>query len=50
MDYVFEWELVHRDEADMNRLFEASAFGRSCDEIRCEDEGINLFAISDRRA
>lgn len=48
MDHVLEWKLIHRDEADMNRLFEASKFGRPCEELRYENEGINLFAIGRR--
>jgi extracellular factor (EF) 3-hydroxypalmitic acid methyl ester biosynthesis protein len=48
MDYVLDWKLIHRSEADMNRLFTASKFGRPCDEIRYEAEHINLFAIGSR--
>ncbi len=44
MDHVLDWKLVHRTEADMDRLFAASAFGRPSTNIRFEDEGINLFA------
>ncbi len=44
MEHVLEWRLVHRTEADMNRLFRASAFGRPCTQIRFEEQGINLFA------
>jgi extracellular factor (EF) 3-hydroxypalmitic acid methyl ester biosynthesis protein len=44
MDHVLDWKLVHRTEQDMDRLFEASAFGRASTNIRFEDEGINLFA------
>lgn len=44
MDYVLEWKLIHRDEDDMNRLFLASKFGKPCDRILFEEEGINLFA------
>ncbi len=43
MDYVLDWKLIHRDEDDLNRLFEASAFGRPCTEFRYENEGVNLF-------
>jgi CRP-like cAMP-binding protein/SAM-dependent methyltransferase len=50
MDHVFDWRLIHRDEADMNRLFRESKFGRPCEEIRYEAEGINLFAIGRRPA
>ena len=44
MDYVLEWKLVHRTEHQMHRLFEASAFRRSCTRIVYEEQGINLFA------
>ena len=44
MDHVLEWRLVHRTEADMDRLFQKSAFGRPCTAIRFEPQGINLFA------
>jgi extracellular factor (EF) 3-hydroxypalmitic acid methyl ester biosynthesis protein len=43
-DLLLDWKLIHRSEEDMHRLFEASKFGRSCTEIRCEQEGINMFA------
>jgi len=44
MDHVLEWRLIHRDEADMDRLYRSSAFGRDCTNIRFEQQGINLFA------
>jgi SAM-dependent methyltransferase len=44
MDYVLDWKLIHRDEADMNRLFKASLFGRPCTDIRFEEAGVNMFA------
>jgi hypothetical protein len=44
MDYVLDWKLIHRTAADMHRLFEASAFGRECTDIRYENEGVNMFA------
>lgn len=44
MDHVFDWKLIHRDEADMNRLFKASLFGRPCTDIRFEETGVNMFA------
>src|SRR6185312_10108576 len=43
MDHVLDWRLVHRSEADMRRLFEASAFGR-CTRISYEPLRINMFA------
>jgi extracellular factor (EF) 3-hydroxypalmitic acid methyl ester biosynthesis protein len=46
MDHVLEWKLIHRDEADMHRLFSLSKFGRSADRIVFEDEGVNLFATA----
>ena len=48
MDHVLDWKLIHRDEADMNRLFKASKFRSPCEEIRVESEGVNLFAIGRR--
>jgi extracellular factor (EF) 3-hydroxypalmitic acid methyl ester biosynthesis protein len=44
MDYVLEWNLIHRTEEDMNRLFMGSAFNRPCTRIRFEAQGVNLFA------
>ena len=48
MDHVLDWKLIHRDEADMNRLFQASKFKAPCEEIRYEGAGVNLFAIGRR--
>ena len=44
MDYVLEWNLIHRTQDDMNRLFLHSTFKRGCTKIQFEDEGVNLFA------
>ncbi len=44
MDHVLEWQLIHRTEEDMDRLFLASKFGRKCTRIVFEAEGIDLFA------
>jgi extracellular factor (EF) 3-hydroxypalmitic acid methyl ester biosynthesis protein len=44
MDYVLEWNLIHRTEDDMHRLFLHSPFKRECTKIQFEDEGVNLFA------
>ncbi len=44
MEHVLEWNLVHRSEQDMDRLFEASRFGRGATNITYEEQGINLFA------
>jgi hypothetical protein len=42
--HVLDWRLIHRTEADMQRLFEESAFARSCTRIQFEACGVNLFA------
>ena len=44
LDHVFDWQLIHRSEADMHRLVRASAFGTSCSRILYEPQRINLFA------
>jgi extracellular factor (EF) 3-hydroxypalmitic acid methyl ester biosynthesis protein len=44
MDYVLEWNLIHRTEEDMDRLFLNSAFKRKSSRIQFEEEGVNLFA------
>lgn len=44
MDYVLEWNLIHRTEEDMHRLFFNSPFKRECTRIQFEAEGVNLFA------
>jgi CRP-like cAMP-binding protein/SAM-dependent methyltransferase len=44
MDYVLEWNLIHRTEEDMDRLFLNSPFKRASTRIRFENEGVNLFA------
>lgn len=46
MECFLEWNLIHRSEKDMQRLFAASAFGPDCMEILYEEEGVNLFAIA----
>jgi extracellular factor (EF) 3-hydroxypalmitic acid methyl ester biosynthesis protein len=48
MDYVLDWRLIHRDEQDMNRMFQASKFKAPCSDIKFEGEGINLFAMGIR--
>lgn len=48
-DHILDWKLIHRDEADMNRLFQTSKFGRPCEEIRYEPQRVNLFAIGRRQ-
>jgi extracellular factor (EF) 3-hydroxypalmitic acid methyl ester biosynthesis protein len=49
LDYVLDWTLIHRTEADMERLFARSRFGR-CDQIFFEDQHLNMFARAIRRA
>jgi len=44
MDHVIEWELIHRTEEDMNRLFSNSQFKSPCTDIKFESAGVNLFA------
>ncbi len=44
MDHVLEWNLIHRTEEDMHRLFLASPFGSPCTKITYEELGIDLFA------
>lgn len=44
MDHILKWSLTHRNEDDMNHLFESSKFGRPCSNLQFEEEGINLFA------
>jgi hypothetical protein len=45
MEGVLEWKLVHRSEADLHRLCEASRFASRFDRMAFEDQGVNLFAI-----
>lgn len=44
MDHVLHWRLIHRNEADMHRLYRASRFGKAATRIVFEAQGINLFA------
>ncbi|MCA9685547.1 MAG: class I SAM-dependent methyltransferase family protein, partial [Myxococcales bacterium] len=48
METVLEWELIHRDEDDMRRIFAKSKFG--ADNLRfCFDpSGVNLFVEATR--
>jgi len=48
MDHLLDWKLIHRDEADMNRIFRESKFGRDCTEILYEEQKLNLFACCER--
>lgn len=43
MDYVFDWKLIFRTEADMRRMYQASPFS-GCTRIVYEDEGVDMFA------
>ena len=47
MDYVLDWRLIHRSEADMRRLFAASKFG-VCTRINYEPLRINMFCEGTR--
>jgi SAM-dependent methyltransferase len=44
MDHILDWRLIHRDEAQMDRLFQRSSFGRPCTSQVLEAERVNLFA------
>ena len=44
MDYVLDWKLIYRTQADMDDLYQRSSFARPCTAIRFEEEGIDLFA------
>lgn len=44
MDHILEWELIHRSEEDMHRLFLHSKFKCPCTAIHFEPERVNLFA------
>lgn len=48
MDPVFDRELIHADEGDMNRLFRASSFASDGRSILYEQQGIDLFACCQR--
>jgi extracellular factor (EF) 3-hydroxypalmitic acid methyl ester biosynthesis protein len=43
MDHLVDWKLIHRSEAEIDVLLKASKFGRPCDEIRFENEGVIFF-------
>jgi CRP-like cAMP-binding protein/SAM-dependent methyltransferase len=44
MDYLLEWRLIHRTEADMDRLFAGSKFKAPATSTRFEATGVNLFS------
>jgi len=48
MDQLLDWRLIHRDQADMERLAQAAGFAPGATEMRFEPAGVNLFAISTR--
>jgi extracellular factor (EF) 3-hydroxypalmitic acid methyl ester biosynthesis protein len=48
MEQVLDWQLTHRDEAAMNRLFASSKFAGPCTRVFFEEEGIDLFAEARR--
>jgi SAM-dependent methyltransferase len=50
MECFLEWNLIHRCEVDMERLFAASSFGPDSVEIVFEEERVNLFALARKRA
>jgi extracellular factor (EF) 3-hydroxypalmitic acid methyl ester biosynthesis protein len=43
-DYLLDWRLIHRTDEDMDRLYQASNFGRPCSRVLYEAQRINLFA------
>jgi CRP-like cAMP-binding protein len=48
MDYLLDWRPLHRNEQDMNRLFESSYFGKPCSKVRLEERGVWLLARCSR--
>lgn len=48
MDHMLYWRLIHRDGAEMEQIFAESDFG-AVREILFEPEGVNLFAVAQRR-
>lgn len=44
MDHVLDWQMTHRDDAEMSRLFQNSKFARPCTRVLSEPEGIALLA------
>ena len=47
MDYVLHWELVHRDESQLKRLFAETRFKDNV-KILSEKDQINFFAVAQR--
>lgn len=50
MDHVLHWRLIHRSEADMHRLYQASHFGKPASRIVFEAQGVNLFAECEKKS
>ena len=50
MDYLLEWRLIHRTEADMDRLFAGSKFKSAASRTRFEEAGVNLFSECVKKA
>ncbi len=50
METVLEWELLHRDEEDMRRIFARSRFGADDLHFFFDPSGVNLFVEVTRRA
>jgi CRP-like cAMP-binding protein len=50
MDYVLNWRLYHRDEADMDRLLTLSRFARPHTRRRFEAEQIDFYTECQREA
>jgi len=44
MDHVLDWRLTYREEADMNRLYAGSKFGRPASRTVFDDEGVSFLA------
>ena len=44
LDHVLDWRLIHRTEAEMDRLYQRSKLSRPCSRVVFEEEGVNLFA------
>jgi len=44
MKFILDWNLIYRDENDMNRLYQASKFGKPSDRFLFEEQNIDMFA------
>src|SRR5207248_2542399 len=44
MDHVLDWRLTHRDEAQINQLFQGSKFAQPCARVLFEPQAVDLFA------